>query len=87
VFGTSSPTLLGLGWGILVACWVGLILGDGESALVQMMSPRPVGLRGRVERDIPSVGRNPTVRVRYFPSPRPLQIFKYWSYSLAPRRR
>jgi predicted outer membrane lipoprotein len=27
VFGTDSPTLLGLGWGIIATWWVGLILG------------------------------------------------------------
>jgi len=27
VFGTDDPTLLGIGWGILAAWWVGLILG------------------------------------------------------------
>jgi hypothetical protein len=27
VFGTNSPTLLGLGWGVIATWWVGLILG------------------------------------------------------------
>jgi hypothetical protein len=27
VFGTDSPTLLGLGWGVIATWWVGLILG------------------------------------------------------------
>src|SRR5262249_9145692 len=27
VFGTDSPTLLGLGWGVLATWWIGLILG------------------------------------------------------------
>lgn len=27
VFGTSDPTLLGIGWGILATWWVGLLLG------------------------------------------------------------
>ena len=27
VFGTTDPTLLGLGWGILASWWVGLLLG------------------------------------------------------------
>lgn len=27
VFGTESPTLLGLGWGVIATWWVGLILG------------------------------------------------------------
>jgi hypothetical protein len=27
VFGTESPTLLGIGWGIIATWWVGVILG------------------------------------------------------------
>ena len=27
IFGTDDPTLLGLGWGVLATCWVGVLLG------------------------------------------------------------
>src|ERR1700691_299173 len=27
IFGTESPTLLGIGWGIIATWWVGLLLG------------------------------------------------------------
>lgn len=29
IFGTESPTLLGLGWGVLATWWVGAVLGAG----------------------------------------------------------
>jgi hypothetical protein len=35
VFNTQSPTLLGLGWGILATWWVGLILGIPLAVIAQ----------------------------------------------------
>jgi hypothetical protein len=40
VFDTESPTLLGIGWGILATWWVGLILGIGL-ALAARIGRRP----------------------------------------------
>jgi hypothetical protein len=40
VFHTDSPTLLGLGWGIIATWWVGLLLGI-PLALVARASRRP----------------------------------------------
>src|SRR4051812_1038027 len=40
VFNTSSPTLLGLGWGVIATWWVGLILGV-PLALVSRLGPWP----------------------------------------------
>src|SRR5436190_15791404 len=40
VFDTDSPTLLGLGWGVLSTWWVGLILGGGL-ALAARAGERP----------------------------------------------
>ena len=40
VFGTDSPTLLGLGWGVIATWWVGLILGM-PLALVSQLGTRP----------------------------------------------
>jgi hypothetical protein len=40
VFDTDSPTLLGIGWGILATWWVGLILGLGL-ALAARIGRRP----------------------------------------------
>jgi hypothetical protein len=36
VFGTDDPTLLGLGWGIIAAWWVGLILGVPLAAMARV---------------------------------------------------
>jgi hypothetical protein len=45
IFPTDSPTLLGIGWGILATWWVGLILGSGLAlaARVGRRPPRNVG--------------------------------------------
>src|SRR3954452_10909101 len=40
IFATESPTLLGLGWGVLATWWVGLLLGI-PLALVARLGPRP----------------------------------------------
>jgi hypothetical protein len=40
VFGIDSPTLLGLGWGVIATWWVGLILGV-PLALVSRLGTRP----------------------------------------------
>lgn len=40
VFATESPTLLGLGWGIVATWWVGLLLG-APLALAAIRGPRP----------------------------------------------
>src|SRR4051812_32443789 len=40
VFGTDSPTLLALGWGVLATWWVGFILGTGL-ALASRTGPFP----------------------------------------------
>lgn len=40
VFHTDSPTLLGLGWGVIATWWVGLILGV-PLALVAQLGSRP----------------------------------------------
>ncbi len=40
VFGTDSPTLLGLGWGVIATWWVGLILGV-PLALTARLGERP----------------------------------------------
>ena len=40
VFGTDSPTLLGVGWGVIATWWVGLILGI-PLALTARLGERP----------------------------------------------
>lgn len=40
VFATESPTLLGLGWGIIATWWVGLLLG-APLAFAAIRGPRP----------------------------------------------
>jgi hypothetical protein len=40
VFNTDSPTLLGLGWGVIATWWVGLILGV-PLAMVARLGSRP----------------------------------------------
>jgi hypothetical protein len=40
VFDTDSPTLLGLGWGVIATWWVGLILG-AALAFAATRGPRP----------------------------------------------
>src|ERR1700733_5372270 len=40
VFHTDSPTLLGLGWGVIATWWVGLILGV-PLAMVARLGPMP----------------------------------------------
>ena len=40
VFNTDSPTLLGLGWGVIATWWVGLILGV-PLAMVSRLGSRP----------------------------------------------
>ncbi|MGQ0551816.1 MAG: hypothetical protein ACT4PU_01185 [Planctomycetota bacterium] len=40
VFATDSPTLLGLGWGIIATWWVGLLLG-APLAFAAIRGPRP----------------------------------------------
>lgn len=40
VFETESPTLLGLGWGIIATWWVGLLLG-APLAFAAIRGPRP----------------------------------------------
>src|SRR3954452_13297134 len=40
VFFTESPTLLGLGWGVIATWWVGLILGV-PLALASLLGSRP----------------------------------------------
>jgi hypothetical protein len=40
VFHTDSPTLLGLGWGVIATWWVGLILGV-PLAMAARLGPRP----------------------------------------------
>lgn len=53
IFATSSPTLVGLGWGIIATWWVGLILGIAAAVAAQFGSRpkisaarliRPIGL-------------------------------------------
>ena len=49
VFGTQSPTLLGIGWGIIATWWVGLFLGV-MLAIAARLGKRPkVGLRELVK--------------------------------------
>ena len=38
VFGTDSPTLLGLGWGVIASWWVGLILGEGPFGTLRRLA-------------------------------------------------
>jgi hypothetical protein len=45
VFGTQSPTLLGLGWGILATWWVGLILGIPLAVAARVGSRPPLSTR------------------------------------------
>ena len=40
VFNTSSPTLLGLGWGVIATWWVGLLLGV-PLAMVARLGKKP----------------------------------------------
>ena len=40
LFGTDSPTLLGIGWGIVATWWVGLLLGV-PIAVAARLGPRP----------------------------------------------
>jgi hypothetical protein len=40
IFGTDSPVLLAIGWGILATWWVGLLLG-GALAVAAQVSERP----------------------------------------------
>ena len=40
VFGTESPTLLGIGWGILATWWVGLLLGVPLAFAARAGSPK-----------------------------------------------
>ncbi|HEX8624795.1 MAG TPA: hypothetical protein VF782_06920 [Allosphingosinicella sp.] len=44
VFGTESPFLLGLGWGILATWWVGLGLGSALAAAARLGSAPRLGL-------------------------------------------
>ena len=44
MFGTESPTLLGLGWGIIATWWVGLSLGLGLAAAARIGSAPKLGL-------------------------------------------
>ncbi len=41
IFGTESPTLLAIGWGIVATWWVGLLLGL-PLAFAAVRGPRPV---------------------------------------------
>lgn len=41
VFPTESPTLLGLGWGVIATWWVGLILGIGLAIAARAGRRRP----------------------------------------------
>ncbi|MBV9868119.1 MAG: hypothetical protein JO316_22415 [Abitibacteriaceae bacterium] len=43
IFGTDSPTLLGLGWGIVATWWVGLLLGIPLSLMAQIGSMPKIG--------------------------------------------
>jgi hypothetical protein len=45
VFDTESPTLQGLGWGVIATWWVGLLLGVPLAAAARLgpRPPRPVG--------------------------------------------
>jgi hypothetical protein len=45
VFRTQSPTLLGLGWGILATWWVGLLLGVPLSLCARVGAAPPLGAR------------------------------------------
>src|ERR1039457_3262554 len=40
IFGTNSPTLLGIGWGVIATWWVGMILGE-PLAIVSRCGNRP----------------------------------------------
>jgi hypothetical protein len=45
VFHTQSPTLLGLGWGVLATWWVGLLLGVPLSLCARVGAAPPLGAR------------------------------------------
>lgn len=45
VFQTDSPTLLGLGWGVIATWWVGLILGIPIACSARLGSRPPVRAR------------------------------------------
>ncbi len=40
IFGTTSPTLLGLGWGVIATCWLGALLG-AVLAAAALLGRRP----------------------------------------------
>ena len=54
VFATESPTLLGLGWGVIATWWVGLLLGL-PLAFVALRGPRPPRTAGFFFRPIASL--------------------------------
>src|SRR3974390_1428311 len=48
IFATDSPTLLGIGWGIIATWWVGLLLGIPLSMAARAGPPPRRGVRSLV---------------------------------------